>query len=394
MIFSLEVLKAKHGDCLILHYGAKDNPKIMVIDGGPGGVYENFLRPRLDSIKATLSKNKPLPISLVMVSHMDEDHVLGILKLAEDIVSDLEDQEEPKFDIENFWFNSFDDIIGNIEIPALASIQDSVNAANLSNIIPLLGQFDEHKTAVIASTGQGRRLKKNASKMSSTINNNTDLILYDENSDIVDWTAEISIQILHPNKNRLMEMQEKWDKDLKKAKRKGDDSIIYASLAGDKDTSPFNLASIVCLIKQDGKTILLTGDSRDDDIIQGLRENNLLDSNGKIHVDILKIPHHGSDRNVSRSFFETITANHYVFSGDGKHHNPEKATLVMLEEATKDILDDFTIYFTYRKGEYKLEEKLEEFNEGKNQRGRNFKVEFINSSKGSVLINLMDIVEY
>ena len=42
----------------------------------------------------------------------------------------------------------------------------------------------------------------------------------------------------------------------------------------------------------------------------------------KIHVDLLKVPHHGSANNLDEDFFERITADHYVFSGNGEHGNP------------------------------------------------------------------------
>ena len=50
-------------------------------------------------------------------------------------------------------------------------------------------------------------------------------------------------------------------------------------------------------------------------------------------MDILKVPHHGSDNNMETGFFEKVTADHYVFSGDGEHGNPERATLEMLLDA-------------------------------------------------------------
>ena len=43
--------------------------------------------------------------------------------------------------------------------------------------------------------------------------------------------------------------------------------------------------------------MLLTGDVRGDHVVSGLQRANLLPG-GKAHVDILKIPHHGSDRTV------------------------------------------------------------------------------------------------
>ena len=35
MIFSLDVRRARKGDCLLLHFGTKDEPGLVMIDGGP-----------------------------------------------------------------------------------------------------------------------------------------------------------------------------------------------------------------------------------------------------------------------------------------------------------------------------------------------------------------------
>jgi hypothetical protein len=51
MLFSLDVIRARKGDCLILHYGTKADPRIILIDGGPRGVYSPHLKPRLEQIK-------------------------------------------------------------------------------------------------------------------------------------------------------------------------------------------------------------------------------------------------------------------------------------------------------------------------------------------------------
>ena len=81
-------------------------------------------------------------------------------------------------------------------------------------------------------------------------------------------------------------------------------------------TSIHNLSSLVVLAEFNGKTMLLTGDARGDYIIDSLKEPKLL-TNGKLHVDVLKVPHHGSRRNSAVKFFEMIPARHYVFSAEG-----------------------------------------------------------------------------
>src|SRR5262245_9575178 len=107
MVFSLEVRKARAGDCLLLHYGSKSEPGLMVIDGGPATVYDSFLRPRLAAIKQArkLGDDTPLGLDAVMVSHIDDDHINGILELTHELV-DAKDARKPALaKIRSVWHN-------------------------------------------------------------------------------------------------------------------------------------------------------------------------------------------------------------------------------------------------------------------------------------------------
>ena len=44
---------------------------------------------------------------------------------------------------------------------------------------------------------------------------------------------------------------------------------------------------------------------------------------GGLHVDVLKVQHHGSEHNWHHDFGRRITADHYVFCGNGDDHNPD-----------------------------------------------------------------------
>jgi hypothetical protein len=322
------------------------------------------------------------------------------LRLIDDAINDT------NFKINNLWFNAFDDIIGNIEIPVISSIAASASAADIGTLPINLPDIDPHASAVIASTGQGRKLRKDAIALNATINNGfgetagkPNLVqggsVADNSQKIIQWgnvADDLKIMVLHPNRQRLVELQTKWDKDLKTAKANGDDSIIFASLSN-PDTSPFNLSSIVCLVKSNDKTMLLTGDGRDDDILEGIRNNNLLDANGKCNVDILKIPHHGSDRNSSVELYQTVVAKHYVISANGKHHNPDKLMLEMFAEGTKGR-DDFTLHLTNHDGELGIKQTLDDFIATERAKGRTFKVEFKNPDSSSMVLNLLDVITH
>jgi len=371
----------------------------IVVDGGPGGVYNEFLKPRLIEIKNHFHPAEPLPISMVMVSHMDDDHVNGVLDLTGDLVDCRQVGDPLGFNVSNFWFNTFDDIIGNLEIPVISGMPASASAADLDVLVPQLANLDRHISAVISSTGQGRKLNKDVAFIGSNINNpfhatqagGSRPVRLEPAANTVDWQG-LSLKVIHPSLQRLNEMQKKWDKDLKRAKRDGDDSIIFASIAS-KDTSPFNLASIVCLIEFHGKKILITGDARDDDILEGMKQKGLLKNGDTFHVDVLKIPHHGSDRNMSTEFFRRVTADHYIISGDGSHHNPDKATLTMLSEGTHGR-DNFTVHFTNRTGKHGLEAKLDQFLAEKEISGRTYRTNFLQQAANSIKIDLLNQINY
>ena len=76
---------------------------------------------------------------------------------------------------------------------------------------------------------------------------------------------------------------------------------------------------------------------RTDHILNGLTLTGHLDrdSNARLHVDVLKVSHHGSASSNTKTFFETITADHYVISAGhhSKHANPDPVVLDWIAES-------------------------------------------------------------
>src|SRR5262249_13340950 len=129
-------------------------------------------------------------------------------------------------------------------------------------------------------------------------------------------------------------------------------------------------------------------DARGDNILNGLTAAGLL-NHAPLTVDILKVPHHGSDRNIESDFFEHIIADVYVFSGDGKHGNPERDTLTWLtsargKSAVYDIMLTYPVAVIDQKREAdaakhkklwnKATDSLEAFFEKRAQNGFKFRV--------------------
>jgi hypothetical protein len=107
-----------------------------------------------------------------------------------------------------------------------------------------------------------------------------------------------------------------------------------AEVFGDrrKVTAP-NLASLMLLVEEDGKSLLLTGDGHADDILKGLEHHGKLDDNERIHVDVLKLQHHGSEHNITAAFCEQVTADQYVVCGNGFSANPDLGAMELIVNA-------------------------------------------------------------
>ena len=58
--------------------------------------------------------------------------------------------------------------------------------------------------------------------------------------------------------------------------------------------------------------------------------------------------------NCTRDLFEKVHARHYVISANGKHDNPDNATLDRLWEARGGDCAEWTLHVTFAKGEVRV----------------------------------------
>jgi beta-lactamase superfamily II metal-dependent hydrolase len=360
MIFTLEALRAAEGDCLLLHYGDKTKPQRVLIDGGPQGVYEDALRDRLAELGAPT-------LELVVVSHIDADHITGVLALFDECDQAQQNGTPPPADPQLLWHNAFGAIVEPAAGPDPAALGGA--AAPAARVAQ----------AVAASVNQGRQLNDTAKSINVPINDDNDGLIQtaDPEPAPVDLGAGLNFKVIHPDRRRLDALQKLF------AKTPVADTNAAALAAAFTDNSVPNLSSIVILAEAGGKTMLLTGDARGDDILAGLEHAKLLDAKGEIELDILKVPHHGSDRNVETDFFRRVRAKHYVMSGNGKHGNPENATLQMLHEARGN--KGYKVHLTYESGPEGLGPRLKAF-----LKATPLPVEFRDDNALSLTVDLLD----
>jgi len=362
MFFTLDVRRARKGDCLILHFGSKADPGLALIDGGPSSVYKPHLKPRLEQIRKArgLDSDASLPVDMLMVSHIDDDHIKGVLDLTKELLDAKAAQQPLALRIKGVWHNTFDDIIGNSPKELTAAVTAQFGAAALSGEADVEG-LDPDVARVLASVSQGFRLRDDTRGLKLRINPEFagKLVLAKKKGKKIDMGKGLNFTVIGPMNDEVLALQKAHDEFLKKQEK------TEAALAAFTDTSVANLSSLVVLAEVGKKRMLLTGDARGDKVLAGLELAGLLknDEKSTIHIDVLKAPHHGSDRNIDPIFFRRITADHYVFSGNGEHGNPERETLQMLLDERGD--EDFTIHLTYPIEEIDVERKKEAKKKGK-----------------------------
>jgi glyoxylase-like metal-dependent hydrolase (beta-lactamase superfamily II) len=78
-MLTVEMLPAEHGDCLWVEYGDPGRPSVLLIDGGTGA--SATTRRLGQRIADRLGSDHPA--ALAVVTHVDADHITGVLDLLE-----------------------------------------------------------------------------------------------------------------------------------------------------------------------------------------------------------------------------------------------------------------------------------------------------------------------
>jgi beta-lactamase superfamily II metal-dependent hydrolase len=314
----LHAIKAFHGDCLLLE---SSEGRFILIDGGPPHTYDDYAADYLEAVVGPTGTYE-----LVVVSHVDADHIIGVL----DLFAELERRtvnHDPVFNVGDLWHNAFTDTIDTADQEISQGIQSILDFAGAANMAMTLGQVD------FLGISEGYKLERSAKRSGVPINAafGGAIISPDSLPDPIHKIGTLSLRVVGPTKANLDALRQQWldwvRDNLPRIAAGEPDALANV------DKSVPNLSSIVLLAEEGGKRFLLTGDARGDHILQGLSAAGLLDAHGGIDIDLLKVQHHGSDRNTNSDFFRKVRAATYVISANGKYGNPDLETLEWIVDA-------------------------------------------------------------
>lgn len=252
--------KAEQGETA-LHFN-------LLVDGG---FKKNKIREKLDEC---LGKQE---IQGVVVTHLDQDHIAGIL----DLISGNYNKVKDAF----LLFNKYDDtLVSYKQAKTLAETFNKNFASNLQ-----IKSYEENFSESLMG-----KINRNSTNLEVELLSLEQRIMcpkMDEN--------KVTLTVLGPKQDDVLNLMRIWNDNK-------------------KDAAIINRSSIVLLLEYEGKAILLSGDGEFSYIKSALERIEDLEK-----IDIIKAAHHGAENNniglveVVRDYhckkvFFTIDENEYV----------------------------------------------------------------------------------
>jgi hypothetical protein len=324
-MLTLEMLPAAQGDCLWIEYGDGDARRRILVDGGTKATYREALRPRIEALPAGERS-----FELLVVTHVDCDHIEGALDLVRD------DALGARFG--DVWFNGFEHLVPPDRLGPKQG--DLLSDALGARKIPWNQRFGG-RAVVVPDQGE---------------------------LPTVTLDGGLTLTLLSPTRERLAALHPVWEKVTGRAGLQagvepgpeegepgkegppdklggGIDVVALADRASASDAAPANGSSIALLLQHEGKRVLLAGDAHAKVLIDSI-QRLLGDEGGRLRLDAIKLPHHGSRKNVSKKLVQAIETPRYLFSTSGAiHEHPDQ------EAVARAIVygpDRPALYFNYR----------------------------------------------
>ena len=313
------MLPAREGDCLWLRYGRPDRPQQVLVDGGRAATAKE-VRERLSALTP-----EQRVFELFVITHIDRDHIEGVLSLLTD----------KTFRFEDIWFNGY-------------------------------SHLDDSDDLEIFGAEQGERLSALLSKDDRPWNKawgGRSVCISKKELPFATLPGGLKLTVLSPDRDKLQRLKPVWERECKKAglvpgvesrpsealpaELESFGSINVEQLAAsefEEDTAQANGSSIALLAEYEGKKVLLTGDAHTDRLCESIKA--LRKESPRLKLDAFKISHHGSEHNLSQELLELIDCSCFLISTNGAYFKHPTATA--MARLIKFSGRHSKVYFNYR----------------------------------------------
>lgn len=330
----------------------------ILIDCGYKSTYESIEK-ELKSIK---SSNES--INLLILTHIDNDHISGAREILKMYIDD-------GIDINEIWYNDYFNIYDLMGRQSVEEIRE--NGEIITNIIKQKYPPDPQRVEEKDIGYKDANLLveyTSLEKVKKIINTSLDTrAVYLENDiKCINLNEAVEIFILGPEKENLIALLNGWETYLKEKGYEGEvtDNINIAKafeifyinkskenkvqndklIKGIPTKDIINRSSIALIVKFGEKQMLFLGDANPIDYERRLKEFNTNNKKEKTKFDLVKISHHGSVNNTTEKLFDLVTSPRYLIATNGwQHGHPDIETI---ETIIKNQKEHKTLFFNYK----------------------------------------------
>jgi len=314
--FDIEMLPAQNGDSLWIEYGDASATHRWLVDCGTAPTAAELRR------RVELLKKKDRRFELLVLSHIDADHIGGVLPFINEVRKGMT--------FGDVWFNGWRHLSGQ-----LGSKQGEMFSSALQDLNLPWNRWRQGEAIVV------------------------------EGGDLPEHTLPggMKLTLLSPGREQLAKLAPAWARELKKAGLVPGAHVDYSSfLRGTPSTStdvdkladtPFagdaaapNGSSIALLAEFGGASALLGADAHAPVVVESVRK--LLRQRGidRLRLDVFKVSHHASQNNVSTELLQLLDCKTYGVSTNGDHffHPVREAIARIIKYGGKGPV----LHFNYR----------------------------------------------
>ena len=320
----------------------------IFIDSGTETAYD-LLRPELLAIA-----DRAEEIGLWVVSHWDNDHICGIIKVLQDTAI------RSRLHIKQVWFN--------------ANYRITKGTGSTSGFIGL-------KEGALLRDILQNELGIPAPSITSE---NPIIELLGLKFTILSPSFDVYQEAIAKMQTHFPLAAKRWDHD--------QTLEVLAKQSTPLDRSLANRSSIAFLLEAKGYRMLMLADASPVDLVEQLQQLGYSPTN-RLQVDLVKVSHHGSKRNISRALLAIIETSQFVFTADAseRHKLPDKETIAhILCHFQRDFTKHIKLFFNHRTS--KLERIFDV--DGQDVFDRlNFSVHFPNPEDNALIIHTNEYID-
>ena len=341
----VELFPASHGDAALVRCLGPGGTTNILVDGGLQSTYDTFTKTRL----AELSQDGE-DLALLVVSHIDDDHIGGALAL----IADNGSASAPKLiGIRDVWHNSYKHLPLSGRPPTPEEVAKVHSQARHGTTSPS-GNISARQGSCLAAL-----LKRFAYPWNVAFSGGPVVSVEGAPCSIA-LSPSVTVTVLSPLPAHLAALSRLWRRELLRLGvdhnavdspdfEEAFESFLLSTLdltddsqleerissrmltdplpasAFREDRSVTNASSIALLITCHDLSVAMLGDA-----LPSVIESQL-PAGGTAAWDAMKVSHHGSIRNTSPSLLSSIVCKNYLISTDAlRHGHPDLATMLWI----------------------------------------------------------------